>query len=280
MSKIARHATDAELVREGVARKKKTLAELLDAAGDYAGALSLVLGAAHSYAGYLDAAGAKTAELCRALGLGAEAASAIFALGSGSGSVSVSFPLGSRRLSLPATGPTDSTHAGDWRVGWWLAQIVRDRDAIDRLVSTPVDVLRRSSTRGDECQYLFIEALQGFERRAPDWSDRLQAALDATDPTRVRLSDEEFVLNVLVPEMQMVFRLALGETGPFDEAVEFALERHRKYWSKGNRKQDPDGFLALGALGICSIAHDAGVPVAVESDYMPRELVEGACRRR
>jgi len=95
----------------------------------------------------------------------------------------------------------------------------------------------------------------------------------------VQLSDEEFVLNVLVPEMQMLFRLALGEVGPFDDSLEFALERHKKYWSKSNRKKDPDGFLALGALSISSAAFDAGFPVEVESDYVPRDLIENGCSK-
>ncbi len=275
MKKVSPHAVDSELVQEGVERKQELLVDVLDSAISRAAALSIVLGTARSYAGYLAAADAKTEELCRSLRIGAQAAAAIFALGSGSGEIE--FALGSQHGRLPATGPTDATHVGNWRIGWWLAHLVRERAAIDRLAATPIDVLRRSSSRGDECQYLLIEALQGFEKRAPDWSTKLQAALDATDPTHVKLAEEEFVLNILVPEMQMLFRLALGEIVPFDDALEFALTRHKKYWSKGKRKQDPDGFLALGPLAISSVALDAGMTIDVESEYIPRELIENRC---
>jgi hypothetical protein len=275
MKKISRHALNPELVQEGSEGGKELLAKVLSSATHNAAALSIVLGTARTYAGYLTAANAATTELCRALRIGAQASAAIFALASNTGNVE--FALDNRHAKLAATGPTDATHVGNWRIGWWLAHIVRDGTAIDQLAATPIEIMRRSSTRGDECQYLFVEALQAFEQRTPDWSTKLQAALDATDPARVKLSDEEFVLNILVPEMQMLFRLALGDIAPFVAALEFALERHKKYWSKGDRKRDPDGFLAVGALAIASIAVDAGMRIDIESEYAPRQLIEGAC---
>lgn len=274
MKKISRHAVDAELVQEGVEGRAQLLGSLLESATANAGALSTLLGTATSYAGYLSAAGAKDAELWRALRIGAQTAAAIFALGSGSGDIA--FALGDRRARLAATGPTDATHAGNWRIGWWLAQIVRDQAAIETLAATPLDVLRRSSTRGDECQYLYIEALQAFEKRAPEWSAKLQAAIDATDPEKVTISNEEYVLNILVPEMQMLLRLAIGEIAPFNEALQFALERHKKYWSQGNRKRDPDGYLAPGPLALASLAHEAGMPIDIDSEYLPRDLLTPA----
>jgi len=275
MKKISRHSLNRELVDEGSESHKELLATLLDPATLNAAGLSIVLGTARRYAGYLAAADAATAALCRALRTGAQASAAIFGLGSNTGDVQ--FVLGDQHAKLAATGPTDATHVGNWRVGWWLAHILRDGAAVDQLADTPIAVMRRSSSRGDECQYLFIEALQGFEQRTPDWSTKLQAALDATDPRRATLSDEEFVLNILVPEMQMLFRLALGEIAPFGAALEFALERHKKYWSKGNRKRDPNGFLALGPLAIASLAVDAGMPIDIESEYAPRLLLDGGC---
>lgn len=271
MKKISRHAIDPELVREGVEGDSELMAKVIHSATGRAAALSIVLGTARSYAGYLTAANERAAEICRAMRNGAQAAAAIFALGSGVGEIE--FALGDHHVRLPATGPSDATHVGNWRIGWWLAHIVRDQVAIDTLAATPIDVLRRSSSRGDECQYLFVDALQAFEKRTADWSNRLHVALDATDPEQVKIFDEEFVLNILVPEMQMLFRFAIGEIKPFNEALLFALERHKKYWSKSDRKRDPDGYLALGPLAIASLAYDAGIPLDVESEYAPRSLI-------
>lgn len=274
MKKTSRHPVDPELVEEGVESKKTLLESVLgSAAAGRPAALSLVLGAARSYAGYVAVAEPHSGELPCALRIGAQAAAAIFALSVASGDVQLD--LGGARVTLPATGPTDATHVGHWRVGWWLAHLVDDRGAIDSLAATPIDVLRRSGSRGDECQYLFVDALQAFEKRADDWSTKLRLALDATDPAAARLSDEEFVLNILVPEMQMLFRLAIGDIAPFNEALHFALERHKKYWSKAGRKRDPDGYLALGPLAITKMSRKAGMPIEVESDYLPRAFLEG-----
>jgi hypothetical protein len=275
MKKISRHTVDKELVQEGVEAKKELLADIIESAGQSAGALLGILSTATSYAGYLSAAGAEQEELCRALRTGAQTSAAIFALASGRGKVE--FTIGDQHAKLQATGPTDATYTGSWRTGWWMAQIVRDRAAIDQLASTPIEILRRSSTRGDECQYLFVEALQAFENRAADWGTKLQAAVEATDPTRTQMINEEYVLDILVPEMQMLFHLGLAELAPFYESLEFALERHKKYWSKGNRKRDPDGYLALGPLAIASLAYDAGMPFDMDSEYVLASLVEGAC---
>ncbi len=248
MNNIPRHAIDAERVQEGIEGDGEMLAKVVQSATSRAAALSIVLSAARSYAGYLAAADGNTAEINRALRIGAQAAAAMFALAARDGEVE--FPLGTHQEKLAATGSTDATHPGNWRTGWWLAHIVRDQAAIDTLAATPIEVLRGSSSRAlYECQYLFIEALQGFRKLSPAWSSQLQMALDATDPEQVKLSDEDFVLNILVPEMQMLFRLALGEFAPFGDALLFAIERHKKYWSKGKRKEDPDGYLALGPLG-------------------------------
>jgi Immunity protein 49 len=275
MKAIARHVIDQELAEEGVEREKGVLESVLQSAATRPPALNQVLRTAHSYAGYLTAAGGDAELLCAALKTGARAADSLFALASERGEVEVN--LGTRRVRLQATGSTDVTHAGNWQVGWWIAHIVCDRPAIDVLRATPLEILRRSRTRGDECQYLFVDALQALESRTADWSKRLQQAVDATDPEKAPLSDEEFVLNILVPQMELLFRFVKGEIAPFNETLQFALERHKKYWSKASRKRDPDGFIALGPLAIAAKARKAGMPIEVESDYLPKPVLEGRC---
>lgn len=270
MKKISRSAVDVALVQDGVKRKAKLLADVLASETIRDVSLPILLGTATSYAGYLSAAGDPRAQLGKALGIGAQAAAAIFALAGGSGEIE--FMLGDRRVRLAATGATSASHVATWRAGWWLAQLVRDQAAIATLAATPMDVLRGSSSRGDACQYMFAEALQAFEQRAADWSEKLHAAIDATDPDKVKLADEEYVLNILVPEMSLLLHLATGNIAPFNEALQFALERHKKYWSKGARKRDPDGYLALGPLALASLASAAGMSISAESEYLPPEL--------
>ena len=278
MTSVPRHPIDHELAVEGAEGALEQLAAQLDVLPANPHALDSMLSTARGYAGYLSVTTAEIDPLCGALRSGAAAAGGLFALATGNGEVEVDVEsaAGRRHLRLPATGPTDATHAGNWRVGWWMAHVVRDAPTITRLARTPVEVLRRSSTRGDECQYLYAEALQAVQARQDDWGERLQQALHATDPAENDLAAEEFVLNILVPEMEMLFHLGTGEPDAFQESLAYALERHRRYWSKAARR-DPDGFLALGPLAIAAMAYDAGFAIEVESGYLPVPLVEGAC---
>src|SRR5262249_51713242 len=121
MKTISRHAIDAELAQEGVESEAELLDIGLNAAATRAQALSGPVSAATRLVGDLSATGGEISQLCRALRLGAQAAAAIFSLAHGTGIVELT--LGDRRVRLPATGPTDATHVGNWRTGWWLATI-------------------------------------------------------------------------------------------------------------------------------------------------------------
>jgi hypothetical protein len=277
MKKTSRHPVDREAARKQEAMAARVMKATIGPARERPSFLSTLLNTAREYAGALAVAEPESPQLCAALRLGAQAAAALFAAAS-AGSGVVEAPLGDGPPArLPATGATDSTDFANWRSGFFMAAVCRDRRSLDTLGQTPMDVLRGSSTKGDECMYLFAHALQGLWRREPDTAKRVQAALEATDPTRLSISPEEFVLNVTVPELELVFRFLLGEAAAFNEALSFALERHKKYWGKGDRKRDTLGWLALGPLAMASFAHDAGRPVEVESDYLPMRLVHGDC---
>ena len=126
--------------------------------------------------------------------------------------------------------------------------------------------------------YSWAETLQSFERGESGTMAKLQVAIDQTDPAVLHEDTKAGMLQIRVPEMQVFYRLICQEPGPFNEALQRAVEQHKKYWSAAKRKNDPAGFIALGPLAFACRAHDIGLPVTVESDYLPRRLIEGACR--
>jgi hypothetical protein len=176
-------------------------------------------------------------------------------------------------VAIFANGSSDISHAGNWRNGFFAAVIGRHRDSLDQLCATPSVVWRSSTTRGDECLNLFNEALQALGKRDPRASAPLLAALKATDPALLRISPEDFVLNIIVPEIQLVYRFIAGERQGFQEALDFAIERHSRYWSRAGRERDPLGYLAWGPIAIASLAADAGWVIETSSDYLPLRLV-------
>ncbi|MEU8784799.1 immunity 49 family protein [Streptomyces sp. NPDC048637] len=55
----------------------------------------------------------------------------------------------------------------------------------------------------------------------------------------------------------------------FNQALAEALELHKAYWSREDRSDDIVGYLALGPLAMACLAYDAGIPIEVESEYLP-----------
>lgn len=276
MKGIPRHATDASLARRQVELKKRVLEATLEPARSNPELLNQLFLNAIGCAGSVSVADPGSPEICEMLRLGSASARILFAVAAASPGP-VERPLGDGIARYFATGPNASAHAGNFRLGFFTAAVCRDRAALDELSAVPVDVLRRSPSKADECLYLFADVLQGLWKRDGDLGARIKATLEATDPSKVAPSAQDFTLNVLVPEIELIFRFVTEDRGGFDEALVFSLERHKKYWNKGDRKLDPIGWLSLGPLGVMSCAFDAGWHTAVESDYLPAALSQGTC---
>ena len=64
--------------------------------------------------------------------------------------------------NLPATGPQDYLHAGNWLTSFYLALICRENDRVNQLAQVPVSFLRASGAEFDEYIYAWVETLQNF----------------------------------------------------------------------------------------------------------------------
>ncbi|WP_264159553.1 immunity 49 family protein [Actinomadura rudentiformis] len=78
------------------------------------------------------------------------------------------------------------------------------------------------------------------------------------------------------PRVVLLDRLAADDQAGFDKAMAEALDLYRQYYSVGDRVDDPDGLIWIDALGLACAAFDRGWQVGVETDYLPRRIVEGA----
>ncbi|CAL9298260.1 Imm49 family immunity protein [Streptomyces sp. SudanB52_2052] len=48
----------------------------------------------------------------------------------------------------------------------------------------------------------------------------------------------------------------------------------KQYWSEEDRALSIPGLVALAPLAMACLAHDAGIPVEVESEYLPAVLID------
>ncbi|WUF57458.1 immunity 49 family protein [Streptomyces tubercidicus] len=95
---------------------------------------------------------------------------------------------------LPATGPQDYLHAGNWLTSFYLAVICCENERAKQLAQIPVEFLRASGTEFDDYVYAWIETLQHFWfGRSQAW-ETLVTAVQGTAPENARISDSELLL--------------------------------------------------------------------------------------
>ncbi|MGW2647874.1 immunity 49 family protein [Streptomyces sp. NPDC001393] len=177
--------------------------------------------------------------------------------------------------SLPATGPQFYLNAGSWITSWYLATICRENARLEQLAGVPVSFLRQSGTEFDEYLYDWVEALQSFwHGRADLMWDKVVAAVNGTDPAVARIGDTELLLKILYPPLELFHLYQRQEVERFNETLINALNWHKEYWTATEeRAQNSDGLVALAPLALACMARDAGFPIDVESEYLPKELL-------
>jgi hypothetical protein len=229
---------------------------------------------ARRYAGYQCILNPNSIQLYRALHIAAYSLTSVCELASlPEGNYEV-FAGEGEPVMLPA-GVNSYSSGISWLHGFYLGVACRETHLNDNLAEIPVAILKQSSTRSDEYLYLQIEALQSFWKGAADTPQRVIEAMKATDPELIKVGTVDYALNIAVREIDLLFRLLENDSVAFNESLIKALERHKKHWSKKNLKNDTDGFIAVGILGLVSIAYERGMTIEVESDYIPKYIFQG-----
>ncbi|WP_435603070.1 Imm49 family immunity protein [Streptomyces sp. bgisy130] len=60
----------------------------------------------------------------------------------------------------------------------------------------------------------------------------------------------------------------------FTDSLANAPTWHKEYWTANEaRSLSGDGLVALASLAIACVAHDADMPIDVESEYLPKHLL-------
>ncbi|MFE7772535.1 immunity 49 family protein [Streptomyces sp. NPDC057445] len=174
--------------------------------------------------------------------------------------------------TLEATGTQPYVTPGTWLTAFYLAVVCRERDRITALCRVPLSLLRENGAHFDEFEYAWIDTLQTHWLGGPDLGRKLVAAVDGTDPAAVS-TDQEAIAKLLYPPMEMFHRIIRDDHAGFNRALAAALQWHKEYWSEEGRGSRVSGLVALAPLAIACFAHDAGIAIEVESEYLPATLL-------
>ncbi|MGX7674240.1 immunity 49 family protein [Plantactinospora sp. DSM 117369] len=204
--------------------------------------------------------------------------SALFAAATAPKGTSVAVRIREQERILPAIGPESHLNAGTWVTAFYLAMVCRENERLKQLAQVPVSVLRDSGAPFGDYMYSWVDTLQSFWLGRQDVGGKLVAAVDGTAPEALsRYADAERVSKILRPSLVVFYRYLRQDREQFNTALRDALRRHREYWTANEgRAVNSDGLVALGPLAMACLARDQGISVEVESEYLPKALLEYA----
>ncbi|MFE0807228.1 immunity 49 family protein [Streptomyces sp. NPDC058794] len=200
--------------------------------------------------------------------------SALFAV-TGASEGSVQCRINHKVHRLPAVGLLASADAGNWITAFWLAVICREPQRLTRLCEIPLEQLRSSEGQYDEYVYHWVDTLQTYWLRRPGLVEKLTTTLKMSHPEGARIAPRDLLDGVLHPPIHLFSRLVVKDWDGFAAGLMEALKLHKAYWTlTEERSVDINGSIALGPLAIACWAFDGNIPLGVESDYLPKHLVE------
>lgn len=180
---------------------------------------------------------------------------------------------------LAATGTQTYLHANTWLNAFYLAVICREAARLDMLARIPVSLLRAFGGALDEYTYAWVETLQSFWLHRDDLRTHLVSAVDLSAPEHARVVDAEEMIKLRYPPIMMLYRYLRNDAAGFNEALADAVRWHKEYWTADeDRAHNILGVVALAPLAIACLAKANGIPVEVESDYLPKTVLDFAWR--
>jgi hypothetical protein len=160
-----------------------------------------------------------------------------------------------------------------WRDALMLSLIVRDANAQTILLDPArIDACQMGSDRADAFWPPFCRALAAVVEGRDSRRAEIAAAFAAMD--RIETADPDVVAALDRPLLTLASALD-GAEADWSAAVADALDTHRDWFEAQARRYDRTGFLAIGVLGLCAIAHDRGIRTRVVSEYVPADLICG-----
>lgn len=210
----------------------------------------------------------------------AEVGAAIYAVATAEEGAPVEITLRGKQIQVSGTGPVYFASGGTWLTANHLAAVARDVAKTRALSEVPLDVLRDSASEEPEYVFLMVDMFQKFNLRQQGVHEALNAALKATDPNEIDPLHREHVRVVAFPQLNIFHNIInAGREDQFNQALADALALYKEFWSTEENEESPNGYVAIGPLGLVSVAHDAGFPIEVSSEYLPQHLYYGSWTR-
>ncbi|WP_419655878.1 hypothetical protein Dvar_49880 [Desulfosarcina variabilis str. Montpellier] len=160
-----------------------------------------------------------------------------------------------------------------WQTAYFLAAVMRDRESMDSLARFPVEILRQSATKNSEAEYLLVEALQSLHLGRSDYGSKL---MDFSSSVDLQNADD-WLLDITLGKFETLLAFTTNRDADFNEMLAKNLAAHCTYYERNTPEDQAPvkSWIAIELLCMACMVYDRGEPVTVESDYIPRFLLEG-----
>jgi len=164
---------------------------------------------------------------------------------------------------------------GTWMGVFYNAVILRDAKAIDFLTGLENRFMKQGNVSYDDVRIAEVEVYKvlfediKYLEKAIEIYELKEKEFSKTDPSRLWIDNQG------TPVIMLCKAVLQKNASEFNNLLEKGLDKHKKYFSKKDRAADFLGWISFPLLMVCSYAHDKGMAITVESDYIPRWLFEG-----
>lgn len=162
-----------------------------------------------------------------------------------------------------------------WIDAYFLAVITRDTESMDSLANFPIETMKQSATQAGPVSYKLVEVFQAYHHHQADYPKLLDECMGMA----VKQNDD-WAIYIAFGYLETLAALspATFDVGcDFNEALAKNVQAQERYHinEAGPDHAPVDSFLPLQLLGMACMWHDMGNEVAVESDSLPRFLING-----
>ncbi len=162
-----------------------------------------------------------------------------------------------------------------WLDAYFLAVITRDTESMDSLANFPIETMKQSATQAGPVSYKLVEVFQAYHHHQADYPKLLDECMGMA----VKQNDD-WAIYIAFGYLETLAALspATFDVGcDFNEALAKNVQAQERYhiYETGPDHAPVDSFLPLQLLGMAYMWHDMGNEVTVESDSLPRFLING-----
>lgn len=164
-----------------------------------------------------------------------------------------------------------------WNMAFFGAVLLGDSRIISSVTEMDVDKLLEATKKAKNYTFSMARALQAFYRKEKGYPDLLTKALEENSqvPKDSLLHDK--ALDIDGPPLELLYLFLIEDSARFNDSLKEALEWHRKYHQRLEKKGMADNS-GLVSLPICCMVKLAkkikGFTPEHTSDYMPEYLIK------